>query len=131
MNHFESRLDENPADWDTRRVYADWLEERGDDRLAAAQRWMAANEKHCSALGEPAGYSWHAFPKLAVPYRIPDKLVERLPTHPDWERWQHWPPKERGELRYAYYPSRRAAEEALATALDYHGTPCGESDEIR
>ena len=44
MSHrdqFEAALDANPADWTTRRVYADWLEENGDGDLANAQRWMA------------------------------------------------------------------------------------------
>jgi uncharacterized protein (TIGR02996 family) len=29
---FQAALDENPEDWQTRLVFADWLDERGDER---------------------------------------------------------------------------------------------------
>lgn len=43
-DHFESLLDQNPADWTTRIIYADWLEENGEPVLAAGQRWQAINK---------------------------------------------------------------------------------------
>jgi uncharacterized protein (TIGR02996 family) len=42
---FIDALNENPYDWDTRLVYADWLEENGDIVLAQGQRWMAQHKK--------------------------------------------------------------------------------------
>ncbi len=44
-DEFIVRLDEQPYDWHTRLVYADWLEERGEAILANGQRWMVANQK--------------------------------------------------------------------------------------
>jgi uncharacterized protein (TIGR02996 family) len=38
---FQRRLDENPPDWQTRLVFADWLQERGDPR-ADGYRALAA-----------------------------------------------------------------------------------------
>jgi uncharacterized protein (TIGR02996 family) len=39
---FQRRLDRRPDDWQTRLVFADWLEERGDPR-AGGYRAMGAN----------------------------------------------------------------------------------------
>lgn len=41
---FESQLDDNPADWTLRSIYADWLEGQGNPR-AESMRWMVANMK--------------------------------------------------------------------------------------
>lgn len=38
MNDFERLLEAHPDDWDTRIVYADWLEENGDEDAAFFQR---------------------------------------------------------------------------------------------
>ena len=40
----EAALDQSPADWDLRLVYADFLEDLGETVLARGQRWIAANE---------------------------------------------------------------------------------------
>jgi uncharacterized protein (TIGR02996 family) len=50
---FCTALDENPGDWTTRLVYADWLEEDGEPDLAAAQRWMVGRQKY-----PPAFVAW-------------------------------------------------------------------------
>lgn len=42
---FETRLEKHPDDWDTRLVYADWLDEEGDHVAANGQRWQAHNHK--------------------------------------------------------------------------------------
>ena len=39
------RLDQQPTDWDTRQVLADWYEEHGDRVAAAAQRWQIEARK--------------------------------------------------------------------------------------
>lgn len=38
---FERLLCDDPDDWQTRLIYADWREDRGEAALAMAQRWMA------------------------------------------------------------------------------------------
>lgn len=44
QHEFEAALDQNPHDWDLRRVYADWLDEQGQPAYAFGQRWMAARK---------------------------------------------------------------------------------------
>jgi uncharacterized protein (TIGR02996 family) len=56
-------LDSNPEDWESRRVYADWLEESGDDDMARCQRWMARTE-----TAPVLGPYYHS-----VSHRHPDK----------------------------------------------------------
>lgn len=34
---FQAALDANPEDWQTRLVFADWLQERGDSRTACTR----------------------------------------------------------------------------------------------
>lgn len=68
---FEDALGSNPQDWDTRRVYGDWLEERGETQLANAQRWMAEEQlapdlRPCGAMydgngSHPCNYEWHFY----------------------------------------------------------------------
>ena len=55
-DHFQAALDENPSDWQTRLVLADWLQDRDDPRadgyrvLGRLRRWP---------LAEPLGaYIW-------------------------------------------------------------------------
>lgn len=42
---FHLMLDETPDDWDTRKIYADWLEEKNRNEEAMCQRWMIEEEK--------------------------------------------------------------------------------------
>jgi uncharacterized protein (TIGR02996 family) len=45
-NEFEFLLAINQTDWNTRVIYADWLEEQGEHVRANGQRWQAKNKKH-------------------------------------------------------------------------------------
>lgn len=45
-NQFDSHLDNNPADWATRLVYSDWLEDEGRVEEAKFQRWLVAVKRH-------------------------------------------------------------------------------------
>ncbi len=54
---FETALDDNPSDWDTRLVYADWLEENGFADYACAQRWMG-RKKRRPVLGTGSWNWW-------------------------------------------------------------------------
>jgi len=40
----QQQLDDNPADWTLRSIYADWLEEQGNPR-AESMRWMVEHNK--------------------------------------------------------------------------------------
>jgi uncharacterized protein (TIGR02996 family) len=55
---FENALDETPAAWELRRIYADWLEENGFEILSTAQRWMARHEKKPGRVPGPGPGYW-------------------------------------------------------------------------
>ena len=88
---FEALLDINPADWTTRLIYADWLEEQGDAAGARLQRWMVAN-KVCpervirSVYGFPTEEFW-IWPRSLVlsfyPWSIPHGYVDRITAERD------------------------------------------------
>jgi len=44
QQHFTTAINENPSDFTTRLVYADWLKENGDES-AAGWRWLCENGK--------------------------------------------------------------------------------------
>lgn len=46
MNDFLTPLDSNPADWDLRLIYSDYLEENEDLDFANTQRWMVMEKRH-------------------------------------------------------------------------------------
>ena len=53
---FEHKLDNNPEDWELRLIYADWLEEQGDN-FAETQRWMAEHQK-CAFQNKTVWHWW-------------------------------------------------------------------------
>ncbi len=68
-NDFETLLADTPEDWDLRAIFADWLEEQGDDKEAAAQRWQVENGKILSYYGfrqNNSGGVWHGPRYIAV-----------------------------------------------------------------
>ena len=72
---FERQLDDNPSDWVLRLIYADWLEEQGDN-FAEAQRWMAENKKCPEYRGAAAGeWAWwdarYSLPALIDEHDLP------------------------------------------------------------
>ena len=102
---FQAALDANPYDWQTRLVFADWLEERGDPRAegyralgvlqlrpySAAYCWANARNRESTAH---AGFNllpqdWYAF------------------TTPNLET----------AGIYCFFESRREAEDAAALAF--------------
>jgi uncharacterized protein (TIGR02996 family) len=111
---FEAQLDANDRDWELRMVYADWLEERGDQELARAQRWMV---KHgCYPYGDMQIKCWANF-------SIGPGDRSKLPNHV-WEavRQQGGHVEREGvvdsiEGSYRYYGTRRQCERVLANAL--------------
>ena len=117
---FRKRLWEEPDDFDTRAVMADWLEERGDWR-ALGQRWMASKGR----LPKPAGddsdlrFTWSMIQndmpgdiKLVQRSRLPVLIWRRLVwfDHVSDQMERHY----RETKGYATVES---AEESLCQAL--------------
>lgn len=102
---FELALHDNPDDWDLRRVYADHFEEQGEEVLAAGQRWQVEHRTR------PVWYLAHDefwWFWLFYPYPSQHTYMNRAVVPP--ELW--W------GAAGGYHPTRRAAERALAEALN-------------
>lgn len=105
LKAFVADLRKNPADWDTRLIYADCLEENGQIEFAEFQRWMVANQ---------FGFDWDEevmrsfFPGFfeRVFYSRWSRTVSATPLH-DFRQMQH---KTRG-----YGLSFGAASQAIMT----------------
>jgi uncharacterized protein (TIGR02996 family) len=116
---FQSALDKNPHDWQTRLVFADWLQEHNDPR-AEGYRIMGTLRLYTALSID--GYAWfngRHFPTHSYgesTHTIPAAVFAHLKGGcqlfggtPDYDT-EH-PDKWRD------YPTRRAAEDALAAAL--------------
>jgi uncharacterized protein (TIGR02996 family) len=116
---FQSALDENPDDWQTRLVFADWLQDRGDPR---ADGYRALAAKHFCPLRVVEGerFTWtvgaddnvhHNNHPLHGRAMVPRAWYEHAkpPTRKvfDWESGMWW----------AYFRTRRECEEALVLAF--------------
>jgi uncharacterized protein (TIGR02996 family) len=104
---FEERLELNPADWTTRIIYADWMEEQGDHIAARGQRWMARHKKRPYWDCRSKTWDWYYGKNLGswdsvIPINLLDKLR-------GWVR---------SGRSYQEYSTRIAAEAALAQALE-------------
>lgn len=81
---FQAMLDANPDDWQTRLIFADWLEERGDARaegyraLASLRVWPSGcNEKNgvlCYHNGDGTGDKFLPLEKTAI---LPQDWLDR------------------------------------------------------
>jgi uncharacterized protein (TIGR02996 family) len=94
---FERSLDEDPYDWDLRRVYADWLEDRGGEGRACFQRLVAEH-----MLSPEMGRYWSG---------------DTLPQSP-WGLWgmpNEWPP---GHSEDSWDAHRRASKSRNAAYRD-------------
>lgn len=100
---FAAALDADPSDSAARLLYADWLEERGDER-AAGYRWMAERGKWPYETISRVGWRWYEDDlQSGDPAAVGEELFDATPE-----------PKDR---RGYAYSSRRAAEDALAWAF--------------
>lgn len=109
---FEAALDADPADWGTRLVFSDWLEERGEDALAAAMKYMGTMQR-CPLDSSPgAWWGWYTWTAQShTDYsELPAALVKRMPgaTSHNWRQQEQW---------QAMLDTRRAAEAALARVI--------------
>jgi len=71
-------LDDNPANWELRLIYSDYLEENNLEDLALAQRWMVKNKKHPIEHNDPINNNLYADSKIGWVlkswlYRFPKK----------------------------------------------------------
>ena len=106
---FQSALDDNPEDWQTRLVLADWLDERGDER-AEGYRALAALRRIPASMSN-GSFWWYSSRNYCADRR------QTLP--PDW--FECLPEKNRTHL----YPvahekvrsSRRWVEDTAARAF--------------
>jgi uncharacterized protein (TIGR02996 family) len=112
---FNAALDADPEDWQTRLVYADWLQERGDERaegyraLGMARHFPGRSEfsqPHRWGFTNPAndvagkhGWGSHVLPREWWEVMDPGEVSRE--DNP----WWNW------------HPSRREAEDAAALAF--------------
>lgn len=139
---FEAALADRPADATVRAIYADWLDDHGQDRYAAAHRWLAAHGKHplecdvemtdrgpsprAAFFGYPHGRPvYPGYIPAVLPQTVFETLRARAVSVTDvptlWD--QTFRSLARGEMRaltdsyWVYFPSPQVAVEELAEAL--------------
>ena len=107
-DHFHALLDADPADYLTRLVLADWLQERGDAR-AEGYRVLGMLKRCPERCGSdwgwthsPAGPSWDTYRSI-----YPSSLTS------DW--WYGC--YKLSDRNLGDYPTRRAAEDCAALAF--------------
>lgn len=119
---FQARLDADPADQATRRQFAEWLIERGDER-GEGYRWMVWHGKWAGPdmTRSIRGQSWDWWSMLPGwnhgkvdnnerPDRLDPQLFDALDQFAYKSNWAD-------NGAYCEFHSREAAEEALVRAL--------------
>jgi uncharacterized protein (TIGR02996 family) len=123
---FHRILDDSPADWHTRLVFADWLDERGDPRGAgyraiARRRRRPLQGRHL----DTDTWWWHSSSEDRV-----EDFHNHIPT--DW--FAHLPRDDGNEHFWPVFrsgggiKSRRECEDALARA--FAKLPAGRQTEL-
>jgi uncharacterized protein (TIGR02996 family) len=117
---FQKKLDENPTDWQTRLVFADWLQERGDERAEgyralAALRIFPSGTDGCEVKWQYPGFIRANYrPRMCWGlartedvrrHAIPDDWFYLIPI--DVTEWSNWRVREK----------RREIEDAAALAF--------------
>ena len=87
-------------------VFADWLEEQGDDR-AIGYRWMAGHRKYPRRGNE--SWDWWGF----------HGGVDSQPEDLTSQLWRHLPGNQLGEAPVKDYPTPESAERALCKAIRF------------
>lgn len=111
---FQRALDEHPEDWQTRLVFADWLDERDDPRAEGYRALGVRRWSPWDAIG--GSYSWWDFerggrhPSRGDP--DPEPGFGELPT--DW--FDALGPRDYGKNDWGF-ESRSEAEDAAALAF--------------
>jgi uncharacterized protein (TIGR02996 family) len=113
---FQKQLDEHPDDWQTRLVFADWLEERGDSRAEGYRALAACRYVLCDRYsGKPVRYVPHQTSRI---FREGDRIAAGFDyTLPhDWyEKIDSLGHAPSGDS--IPFDTRRAAEDAAAMAF--------------
>jgi uncharacterized protein (TIGR02996 family) len=102
---FQRKLDAHPEDWQTRLVFADWLDERGDPR-AEGMRALGLHRMHpCDLCNPPRWVFWNGkeYGARSQGYYLSG----------DWFRLIAG----RGETLWARFKTRRKADDAAALAF--------------
>lgn len=121
---FQNALDAEPDDWQTRLVFADWLEEQGDPRAEAYRHYLTRPDiKVFRDPDSESAWTWfngRYFSRGSYADRvdnsfIPDDLFALLEDGIQTRRNE--PNDDYGGQAWRDYPNRRAAEDALARAF--------------
>src|SRR5262245_7234999 len=114
-NDFHNMLDANPADWHTRMVLADWLQDRADPRAAGYRAIASRQRRPLQGRHMKMGtWWWHSSTVSGI-----DDFHNHIP--PDWfglmsegvGNTHFWPVfRNNGGIK-----SRRECEDALALAF--------------
>jgi uncharacterized protein (TIGR02996 family) len=130
---FQSAIDATPEDWQTRLVFADWLEERGDPRAEGcralgrlAKRAMLC-QMNSPVTGQPSGETLFIFgtPTVEIASLLKEwadcilpidwyKLLPRSLENIDFEYWKFWATRRKAEddatVAFASLPAERRTE---------------------
>jgi uncharacterized protein (TIGR02996 family) len=104
---FQAALDAHPEDWQTRLVFADWLDERGDPR-GPGYRALGAMRNAPDRFSDDSGCSWTWW--MGSP-----GLSRREYLSPDW--WELLSGGDEDSDVTREYLTRRAADDAAARAF--------------
>ncbi len=119
---------ETPDDWDSRLVYADWLEDENLPVLASGQRWQVTHKRYPAISMRPSvldttGEQWKTI-QLAPPTWCwySHNLLPQGYYSTTLQVWNHLCLSQRHLAfhhcyHYIIYSSRHQAEQALAYAL--------------
>jgi uncharacterized protein (TIGR02996 family) len=112
---FQAALDASPEDWQTRLVFADWLQERGD-RRAAGYRVLGLHRCYPASPAKQARMGYHSdnwqwwrdnTSRVRAPHLVPHTLPAGVSRH----------------ISSHCAPSRREAEETAVLAIVHLPAP--------
>jgi uncharacterized protein (TIGR02996 family) len=109
---FHRNLDEHPDDWDTRLVFADWLQERDDPRASGYRAIVAQRRLPLHMKGHNGDAWWWHRNSSMFHNHIPDDWFRLLPPEPGNDLF--WPLHTSAPTSHR---SRRECEDALAWAF--------------
>lgn len=102
LESLHRHLDNEPNDWDARRVLADWYEEQGDASRARFQRFLADKRKCPDPSWGMLHWDWYAAPSTSRTAWLPEAVLNT----------------NKREIYYQTFASRQAAENCLYALLD-------------
>jgi uncharacterized protein (TIGR02996 family) len=122
---FQATLDANPADWQTRLVFADWLQERGDER-ADGYRALGRLERTAAEYYGPNRRPSKWEPQKRTHWATTTEFPESWRSLPDdWLAAVGTGPSGRFSRKFR---NRREAEDAAALA--FAKLPAGRRTEL-